>query len=197
MSDTPISDVQGTQELLGALGEQLAARGESYTLAVVGGSALIALGLISRATRDVDVLALVEGQELVSAEPLPPGLLDAARTVARDFGLAEDWLNPGPSSLLQLGLPRGFYHRAERRVYGEGLEVLFASRLDQIHLKLYATVDQGAGKHLSDLQALAPTRQELLDAAAWSETHDPSEGYRGVLSQVLAHLGVDDGPAAA
>ena len=73
MSDTPISDVQGTQELLGALGEQLAARGESYTLAVVGGSALIALGLISRATRDVDVLALVEGQELVSAEPLPPG----------------------------------------------------------------------------------------------------------------------------
>jgi len=71
---------------------------------------------------------------------------------------------------------------------------MFASRLDQIHLKLYATVDQGAGKHLSDLEALEPNRQELLDAAAWSETHDASEGYRAVLSQVLAHLGVDRGP---
>jgi hypothetical protein len=109
MSDTPISDVQGTEELLGALGEQLAARGESYTLAVVGGSALIALGLISRAMRDVDVLALVEGQELVSAKPLPPGLLDAARTLARDFGLGEDWLNHGPTSPVELGLPEGFY----------------------------------------------------------------------------------------
>jgi hypothetical protein len=56
--------------------------------------------------------------------------------------------------------------------------VLFASRVDQIHLKLYATVDQGAGKHLSDLQALDPTTQELLVAAAWSETHDASDGYR-------------------
>ena len=71
----------------------------------------------------------------------------------------------------------------------------FASRIDQIHLKLYATVDQGAGKHLSDLEALEPSRQELLDAAAWSETHDTSEGYRGALSQVLEHLGVDRGSA--
>lgn len=197
MSDTPISDVESTEELLSALAEQLAAHGESYTLAVVGGSALIALGLISRATRDVDVLALVEGQALVSADPLPPALLAAARTVARDFGLSQDWLNPGPTSLLDLGLPDSFYERAEHRVYGPGLEVLFASRRDQIHLKLYATVDQGAGKHLSDLEALAPTRQELLDAAAWSRTHDPSDGYEKVLGKVLEHLGVDDGSERA
>jgi hypothetical protein len=189
--------VEGAQELLEALGEQLAARGESYTLAVVGGSALIALGLISRATRDLDVLALVEGGELVSAEPLPPGLLDAARTVARDFGLGEDWLNAGPTSLLDLGLPEGFHERAERRRYGPGLQILFASRVDQIHLKLYATVDQGAGKHLSDLEALAPTRQELLLAAAWSRTHDPSGGYEDVLREVLEHLGVDGGSERA
>jgi hypothetical protein len=192
MADTPISDVRRAQQLLDALGEQLADHGESYALAVVGGSALIALGLISRATRDVDVLALVEGGELVSAEPLPPRLLDAARTVARDFGLGEDWLNAGPTSLLDLGLPEGFYERAERRRYGPGLEILFASRVDQIHLKLFATVDQGAGKHLSDLEALAPTQQELLLAAAWSRTQDPSDGYEKVLRKVLEHLGVDD-----
>jgi hypothetical protein len=176
-----------------ALGEQLAARGESYTLAVVGGSALLALGLISRPTRDVDILAIVENQELVSAQPLPVTLLDAAHTVARDFGLPDGWLNPCPTSLLDLGLPDGFSERAQHRIYGPGLEILFASRIDQIHLKLYATVDQGAGKHLDDLEALEPTHQELLDAARWSRSHDPSEGYLNVLKQVLAHFGVDNG----
>ncbi len=193
MTDISIRDAGKADELLRALGEQLYVRGEHYRIAVVGGSALLALGLVARATRDVDIVALLDGRELIPAEPLPHGLLDAARTVARDFGLGEDWMNVGPSSLLDLGLPAGFSERAVRRDYGPGLEVAFASRIDQIHLKLYATVDQGAGKHLADLQALQPSRQELLDAAAWSETHDASEGYRGVLSQVLGHLGVDRG----
>jgi len=182
-----------TDDLFHALSDQLAAHGERYTLAVVGGSALLALGLVSRATRDVDVLAIVEDRELVSAQPLPAALLDAARTVARDFGLSDDWLNSGPTSLLDLGLPGGLYERAHHRIYGPGLEILFASRVDQIHLKLYATVDQGAGKHLDDLKVLRPTERELLDAARWSRSHDPSEGYRSVLGRVLAHFGIDDG----
>jgi hypothetical protein len=193
MTDTTIQDAAGADQLLDALAQQLASIGEHHTMLVVGGSALLALELVSRATRDVDVLALVEGERLVSASPLPPSLLAAAATVARDFALAEDWLNPGPTSLLDLGLPDGLFERTERRDYGQGLTVLFAGRLDQIHLKLYATVDQGAGKHLSDLQALEPTSKELLAAAAWSETHDPSEVYREVLDRVLVHLGVDPG----
>jgi hypothetical protein len=89
--------------------------------------------------------------------------------------------------------PEGFLERALRRGYGDALAVLFASRLDQIHLKLYAAVDQGPGRHLSDLQALQPSAAELVQAARWSRTHDPSEGYRGVLVEVLEHLGVSDG----
>ena len=76
---------------------------------------------------------------------------------------------------------------------GEALTVLFASRIDQIHFKLYAAVDQGAGRHLADLQALEPTEAELLQAARWSRTHDPSEGYRSVLLEVLTHLGATHG----
>jgi hypothetical protein len=79
MSNNSIDDSQTADRLLNALGEQLAAHGESYTLAVVGGSALLALGLISRPTRDVDILAIVENNELVSAQPLSTTLLDAAR----------------------------------------------------------------------------------------------------------------------
>jgi hypothetical protein len=126
-------------------------------------------------------------------DPLPEPLLTARARVARDFSLPEDWLNPGPASLLDFELPEGFLDRVEARSYGACLTVYFASRLDQIHFKLYAAVDQGPGKHSQDLEALAPTPDELRQAARWAGTHDPSPGFDGVLRQVLAHYGADDG----
>jgi len=53
-------------------------------------------------------------------------------------------------------------------------------------------VDQGAGKHEADLRALNPTRDELLAAARWTRTHDPSEGFREQLVAALAYLEVED-----
>jgi hypothetical protein len=64
--------------------------------------------------------------------------------------------------------------------------------LDQIHFKLYALVDQGAGKHEQDLRALTPTTEELIQAAQWTRTHDPSEGFREMLERALRYLGVED-----
>jgi hypothetical protein len=112
--------------------------------------------------------------------------------VARDFDLDSGWLNPGPTDLLRFGLPGGFWERVVSRVYGPALTVHFPSRTDQIHFKLYAMVDQGAGRHEADLRTLSPTLDELLAAARWAITHDPSEGFRGQLLQVLAMLGVEN-----
>jgi hypothetical protein len=190
MSD--IASKQAAARLLSALGEQLAAAGQRFELVVVGGSGLLALGLIERSTRDVDLLALRAGDELGSAKPLPAALEAARERVARDFSLPADWLNPGPTDLLEFGLPEGFIDRLERCDYGAGLTVYFASRYDQIHFKLYALLDQGPGKHEDDLRALSPTEAELLAAARWSRSHDPSEGYDRVLREVLLHLGVKD-----
>lgn len=190
MSD--IASKDAAHRLFAALGEQLAAAGERYELVVIGGSGLLALGIIERSTRDVDLLALRSGDKLDSAEPLPKKLATARDRVARDFSLPVDWLNPGPTDLLTLGLPDGFINRLERRNYGDSLSVYLASRYDQIHFKLYALVDQGPGKHGDDLRALSPTEEELLAAAHWSRSHDPSEGYAQMLRSVLTHLGVDD-----
>lgn len=152
----------------------------------------ILFGLIERSTRDVDLLALRSGDDLAPARPLPKSLETARDLVARDFGLPADWLNPGPTDLLDLGLPDGFLERLERREYGDCLTVYLASRFDQIQFKLYALVDQGPGKHEEDLRALRPTDDELLAAARWSRSHDPSEGYAQILRRVLTHLGVGD-----
>jgi hypothetical protein len=53
-------------------------------------------------------------------------------------------------------------------------------------------VDQGGGRHEADLRALKPTRVELVAAARWSITRDPSPGYRSVLEDALQALGIDD-----
>lgn len=152
---------------------------------------MLGLGLVDRATRDVDVLALRRGH-LLRPDPLPKALLEAVARVALDFGLPRDWLNTGPSSLLDLGLPKGFESRLERRDYGSFLTTWLASRLDQIHFKLYALTDQGPGKHEQDLRALEPSRDELLQAARWAITHDPSSGFRRELLEALVFLGVKD-----
>ena len=95
------------QELLDALSEHLAARGQHYELVVVGGSALLAQGLVERTTQDVDVVAPRHAGSLNKADPFPRELTDARNRVARDFGLSEDWLNPGPADLMDFGLPDG------------------------------------------------------------------------------------------
>src|SRR5687767_11308413 len=116
------------------LEEQLRARGLVVHLVVIGGSGLLAMGLGDRPTRDVDVVALLQDDRLVSARQFPPGLDEAARRVATDFGLLSGWLNPGPTALLEIaGLPTGFAGRLTTRTYGGALQVSFASRFDQIH----------------------------------------------------------------
>jgi hypothetical protein len=178
--------------LLGALADQLQAIGSRFEIVVIGGSALTALGLVRRATRDVDLLAIAENGELRLAEPLPQPLRAARAAVAADFGLDENWLNAGPTDLLRWGLPEGLMGRVVSRKYGTALIVHFASRFDQIHFKLFAMVDQGGGRHEADLRALSPTHDEIVAAARWSLTQDPSPGYRSVLVEALRILGVAD-----
>ena len=186
------------EKILTALGEQLdAARAVIPELVVCGGSALNILGFVSRTTKDVDVVAfaksLPNGNMIISkAEPLPPALVEAVKKVGKDFNLPDNWLNPGPTSAVDFGLPEGLTKRVETKRYSTTLVIHFLSRYDQICFKLYAAADQGTGKHFSDLIALEPTATELKDAARWSMTHDVSEVYRQTIKDLLKHMGHED-----
>ena len=179
--------------ILSALGEQLHARGAPKHLVVIGGSGLLAMGLGDRPTQDVDVVAFVQGDRLVSARPFPPELDDAARRVADDFGLMPGWLNPGPTPLLEIaGLPDGFEGRLTTRAYGEALMVSFASRFDQVQLKLYALADRGEARDEQDLRRLEPTEPELRAGAEWARSHNAPGPFDDQLAAVLARFGVED-----
>jgi hypothetical protein len=180
------------EEILRALGEQLLAVGTEVHLVVIGGSGLVAIGVVARPTRDVDVVALKRDGQLTTAEPLPIPVAQAAATVARDFDLEPNWLNAGPTSLIRHGLPPGFEQRLVTRGYGPSLTVSFAGRVDQIFFKLYAFAGRREPRDLADLRALAPTTAELHGAARWARTHDAPGPFDDDLTQALNDLGVED-----
>jgi hypothetical protein len=178
---------------LGLLGELLAARDRPpQHFVVCGGSSLLALGLVSRTTtQDVDILARIDAGGLVTPRPLPDWLLAATIDVARQLDLPPDWLNDqvADETLFHCGFPEGLQQRLTRRNYGPRLAISYIGRRDQIFLKLHAAVDRGGGRHAQDLLELAPTSDELLDAARWIRTQDPSEGFRLMLAEMLKELG--------
>jgi hypothetical protein len=167
------------EEALRTLGAVLEDRRTPFALLIVGG--LLLLGLIDRPTADIDVIALKVGARYRQATELPEALRRAAEDVADALSIPASWINTGPSSLMEFGLPPGWEERVEVRSYG-ALEVHLTSRFDQICFKLYAATDRGPqDKHFHDLVQLAPTRDELLSAAAWARTHDPSGEFRTML----------------
>ena len=176
-------------DIFGALDRQIGVHGGlPLGFVVCGGTALSALGLVMRTTRDVDVLGIVletqGGLTIQRITEFPGWLAKAADKVRRDFDLPEKWLNLGPASQVESGLPEGFEKRLVKKVYGQCLTIYFISRIDQIHFKLYAAVDQD-GYHVQDLFALKPTENEMEMAAKWVVTQDVSEVFRALLKDFL------------
>jgi hypothetical protein len=186
---------EGLEEALRSLGAVLEARHLTYRLLVAGGSSLLLLGFVDRATADLDVVGIAESGGYRKGEPLPEPLVAAVADVGLTLGLDPKWLNAGPASLVDFGLPEGLGERVTIRRYG-GLEVHLPGRFDLVCFKLYAAVDQGPrSKHARDLEALEPSADELLEAARWATTHDPSPGFRTVLVGALESFGVEGSDA--
>jgi hypothetical protein len=166
------------------------AEASQETLVVIGGSALISLGLISRTTKDVDILAGVDIERgLIDPRPMSEALQTAAEKVAREMQLDPNWLNTGPADQVLAGLPEGFLSRLSRREYGSALTIFLPDRFDLIHLKLFAIADQGQGRHSNDLAALQPTDGELLAAARWVLSQDAGESFPQIVRIALTDLG--------
>jgi hypothetical protein len=183
------------EEALATLGDLLAERAQTAEILVIGGSSLLLLGFIDRPTADVDVVGFRGPDGYSKAGTLPEFLAEAVTDVGEALALGPRWLNVGPAGLIEFGLPAGLEERVTIRRYGS-LEVHLPAREDLICFKLYATVDQGPrSKHLADLRRLDPSDHELVTAARWTRTHDPSVAFLGELRGALRLLGVeaDDG----
>lgn len=182
------------------LGELLAEHKQSADLVLVGGGALFLRGEVVRPTADLDVLARIRNGVLEESHPFPDFLVKAVRRVGAALDLPhaprdeKDWLNPGPYYLVRVGLPDGFQQRLTARTYG-ALTIWIASRLDLVALKFFAATDPQRGPRraidVSDLRAISPTHDEVLQALRWCERVDGRRDFlRLDAAPLLVQLGI-------
>src|SRR3954468_12490369 len=108
-----VKDASGNFETpLSTLGQILEDRGETFEVLAVGGGALQLLGVITRPTRDVDIVALVQDGRLVRVDDLPAAWQAAVADTAALLGMPSTWFNAGPRALFDFGLPDGVLDRA-------------------------------------------------------------------------------------
>jgi len=182
---------------LAAVGELLEHENEECAVVVLGGTALTLQGLVSRVTRDVDVVAMGEITDgkvtaIIPPDPLPDSLIRAVSRVARDFGLPRDWLNTVVAAQWRTGMPDGFEERLHWRTMG-GLHLGLLDRMDLIFFKLFAAADQAGpqSKHYQDLIALEPTVAELDAATKWVLLQDASTAFSAIVREVADHARTD------
>jgi hypothetical protein len=147
---------------------------------VIGGSALALLGVVTRQTRDFDILA----------PAFPLDIVEAARGFAREqrrlgIDLADDWLNNGP---LQLGdvLPSGWQARVTPAFDGHAVALSTLGRADLLKTKLFALCDRGTD--LTDCIAMAPTAEELAEALPWVSFQDANPDWPSHVTATLEDL---------
>jgi hypothetical protein len=175
-------------DILSLLGESLSHKKvEPSKLIVCGGSALNVLNLVTRTTKDIDVIGGLDHNQQWIRE-LPPELWVCVKDVGAYYSLPEDWFNLGPQSYLDTGLPEGLVERLTWKSYGPILHIGFISRIDQVYFKLYASADR-AGYHVDDLLHLKPSGDEIMSASKWCLSQDISDGFREILISMLKQLG--------
>lgn len=166
-----------------AFDQYLASRELRFDAVVIGGSALALLGIVSRPTRDFDVLA----------PKLPSEIADAAREFAQQqrrlgVDLFDDWFNNGP---IQLGaaLPSGWRERVQPAFAGRALVLTTLGRADLLKTKLFALCERGSD--LADCVAMdQPTRrtEELAQALPWLSYQDAHPGWVAHVTATVADL---------
>ena len=150
-----------TYELLVSFDRYLANRHLHFEAVAIGGAALNLLGVVSRLTKDCDILY----------PEIPRDIAEASRAFAtevraRGDTLQNNWLNNGPASLANQLLPQ-WQERLQALFSGNVICLRSLGRVDLLCAKLFALCDRGID--LGDCIALAPTTDELAKVLSWLE----------------------------
>ncbi|MEM9281752.1 MAG: hypothetical protein AAGA96_08000 [Verrucomicrobiota bacterium] len=193
---------------LSLLGEVLAGIGERpIHLLVSGGAALLATGLVSRVTNDVDVLGVIGeiDRELDRCHRLPEFVSKAVRRVADEMDLRPNWLNAS-AGLLMIGFdrfpPGVILADHVEREFGSHLKITFIGRKGQLYLKMFAACGRDEDRDIEDLRALELSveeaeevatwifNEELVDIGAWEEVFRVLKaiGHEGVIRRVKREI---------
>jgi hypothetical protein len=134
-------------------------RGLVFEATIIGGAALIVLGIINRATKDLDCL-----------DPsIPDEIKQAAKDFSKPAGLDPDWLNNGQEALKD-DLPGAWRDRLQPLYIGSALKLYTLGRIDLLRSKLFAYCDRQ--QDFNDCIALNPSIEELDEIIPWLKERD-------------------------
>jgi hypothetical protein len=147
------------KKTLDLLSFYLEKKGVSRTFIICGGASLILQGIVSRGTKDIDIVGPKIDSELE----------EAAVYVANQLGLNPNWLNTEPKGLAR-DMTSGWKKRIFEVYNSSCLIIHSISREDMIFAKFYAYCDRQ--KDLQDLIDLKITKNEVEIAAQLTEQKD-------------------------
>jgi hypothetical protein len=136
---------------------------------VIGGAALNLLGIVSRFTRDCDILDPEIPKEIIEAS-----VEFSAEQNKLGSQVAKNWLNNGPISL-KSNLPSGWEKRLTPVHSGKAIALQCLGRPDLLKTKLYAYCDRQTDK--DDCLALSPNQKELAECLEWVKIQDTNQSW--------------------
>jgi hypothetical protein len=151
-----------------------------FEAVVIGGAALNLLGVVSRFTRDCDVL-----DPEIPAEILIASREFAAKIRGEGGMLRDDWFNNGPESLKRT-LPQTWQRNIQLLYAGKALKLHTVGRADLLKSKLFALCDRGTDR--DDCLRLKPTREELIEALPWVKDQDANLDWPKHVEETLTEL---------
>lgn len=171
-----------TSDILVSFDQYLAPRRLHFEGVVIGGAALNLLGVVSRLTKDCDILS----PEIPKEEIAEESRAFAIQVRARGGALQDDWLNNGPATLRSQLLP-GWEDRLQTVFSGRAITLRSLDRQDLLCAKLFALCDRGID--LGDCMALAPSPSELETVLHWLEKQDANPQWPAHARLTVADLG--------
>lgn len=151
-------------------------RNMSFEAVAIGGTALNLLGIVSRETKDCDILV----------PKIPEPILKAAKEFSESQNnLIPEWVNNGPESLRK-NLPPGWELRLQPLFKGKAVTLQTLSRTDLLKIKLYAYCDRDTD--FDDCIALKPTPKELSEALMWVQHQDGNTNWPEHVSKNFSKL---------
>lgn len=150
-----------------------------FEAVVIGAGALSLLKIISRETKDVDVI-----------DPILPSEIKAA---AKEFaklnpGLLHDWINNGPSQMRDK-LRTGWQKRLRKIYSGKSIVLFTLDRIDLLATKLQGLGDRGEfGPDWNDIKAMKPTQIEMDEALSWATQQDANPSWPAHVTGLIKKL---------
>lgn len=160
--------------------QQIARLKQTFEGVAIGGAALNLMGVVSRLTKDCDIL-----------DPkLPDWLLKEAAKFAegeraKGVVLGDDWLNNGPESLKRT-LPKHWENRLVDLFNGKALKLKTLGREDLLKTKLFAFCDRDVD--VNDCIALRPSEHELAASFQWVSEQDANPMWAKHVEQKFTEL---------